>query len=325
MSSNTTTFIVSLNNISIELNRYFGLFVFIFGSVGNILNILVLSQRPLRSNACALLFLVSSIFNLIAIFSGLTSRILSGWNIDPTKNIQWLCKLRIFIVLVSRTAAFWLIMLAAMDRWLLSSIHVHRRQMSSIKNAQRGIIIIIVLSIILFIQAPMCYEINSSNFPLQCYSKAQQCGMLLALTYGFITICLPIIMMNVLSMKTIVNIRQLKQDIHPLDLHISRRLVVGVIVPNRKWKKTDKRLLMMLFVQIIFFTFFTFPVVIYRLYSTVTMNNPKSELQNAVEDFIYNCILLISYSASGIPFYVYTLTGGKTFRNAFVKVMQCQY
>jgi len=150
-------------------------------------------------------------------------------------------------------------MLAAMDRWLLSSIHVQRRQMSSIKNAQRGIIIIIIFSIILFIQAPMCYEISSSNFSLQCYSKAQQCGMLLALTYGFITICLPIIMMNVLSMKTIVNVRQLKQDIHPLDLHISSRLVVGVIVPNQKWKKTDKRLLMMLFVQIIFFTFFKVP------------------------------------------------------------------
>ncbi|CAF4138465.1 unnamed protein product, partial [Adineta steineri] len=73
-----------LNNISNDLNRYFGIFVFLFGLIGNILNILVLSQRPLRSNPCALLFLASSVSNLIAIVSGLFTRILSGWNLDPT-------------------------------------------------------------------------------------------------------------------------------------------------------------------------------------------------------------------------------------------------
>ncbi len=89
MFSNST-FIDNLNNISTYLNQCSEIFIVLFGSIDNILNVLVLSQRSLLSNSCALLFLVSSISNLVAILFDLTSRILSGWNMDPTNTVLWL-------------------------------------------------------------------------------------------------------------------------------------------------------------------------------------------------------------------------------------------
>ncbi|CAF4176623.1 unnamed protein product, partial [Adineta steineri] len=59
------TLVSILNNTSSQLNRYFSIIIFAFGTIGNILNILVLAEKTFRSNSCALLFLVSSMANLV--------------------------------------------------------------------------------------------------------------------------------------------------------------------------------------------------------------------------------------------------------------------
>src|SRR3984957_2826204 len=174
MSSNENL-ITLLNHISDQLNRYFTIVIFIFGIVGNLLNILILSQKSLRSNSCVLLFLASSIANLLSIISGLTTRLMSGWNVDPTNMFGSLCKIRAFLMFVSRTIALWLIVLAAIDRWFSSSIELHRRQMSSLKNSKKGIIIIIILSTLLYVQLIYCYDANITDAPLECYGKTPIC------------------------------------------------------------------------------------------------------------------------------------------------------
>ncbi|CAF3286645.1 unnamed protein product [Rotaria socialis] len=74
-------------NATTQLNRYFSIFIFIFGVICNILNVLVLSQRNLRANPCAFLFLLSFMASLVAIFSGLFTRTTAGWVIDLTNTI----------------------------------------------------------------------------------------------------------------------------------------------------------------------------------------------------------------------------------------------
>jgi hypothetical protein len=106
LSSSDANLIVRLNNLSAQLTLYCGIFIIIFGVVGNITNTLVLSQKPFRSNACAWLLLVSSIAYFISILSGITSRVLSTWNADISSTDQVLCKTRIFIFFSSLTAAF---------------------------------------------------------------------------------------------------------------------------------------------------------------------------------------------------------------------------
>ncbi|CAF3389028.1 unnamed protein product, partial [Rotaria sp. Silwood2] len=127
-STPDASLIVSLNNASMQLNRYLGIFIFLFGIVGNTINTCVLSQRPLRSNPCAWLFLASSIANGIGIVAGLSSRPLSTWSADLTNTNSFLCKLRAFLLFTAITIGSWLIMFATVDRWLSSSINASRRQ-----------------------------------------------------------------------------------------------------------------------------------------------------------------------------------------------------
>ncbi|CAF1120321.1 unnamed protein product [Rotaria sordida] len=214
-SSSDANLIAALNNASTQLNRYFGIFIFLFGMVGNTLNICILLQRALRSNPCAWLFLASSIVNGIGILAGLTPRPLSTWSADLTNTNQFLCKLRAFLLFDAITIGSWLIMLAAVDRWLSSSISAIRRQRSTLKNAQRGTILIVTVSTIIEAQQFYCFEANLTNTPLKCYTQTMICGIVSDLFFALITILIPLILMIIFGLLTISNVRKSQFRLHP--------------------------------------------------------------------------------------------------------------
>jgi hypothetical protein len=317
LSPSDIQLIESLTLTTTQLNRYLSLFIFLFGIIGNILNALVLSQRKLRLNPCIYFFLISSISNLISILFGLTPRIMSSWNLDITDTNRYHCKFRAFIMFTSRTIAFLLIMLATIDRWILSLNNVQYRQLSTIKNAQRGTLIVIILSILLYVHMFYCYEPNLDSTPLKCYGKTSYCRLLTDITYAYFTILLPSTGMIIFGLITISNIR------HRHDCILIRNYITENNFLNqqkRRWKKIDRYLRRMLFLQIILLIFLTLPQTIHKLYSTLTLYKQKSHIQNAIDRVLYKSDLLLPYLASGMPFYIYTLTGGKVFRNALKKL-----
>lgn len=311
--------IISLNNVGIQLNLYLSIIIYLFGIIGNILNILILSQRTLRSNSCAFIFLSSSIASLIAIISGLTNRILAGWITDLTNSIDWLCQFRAIILFTSRMIALWLITLATIDRWLLSCLDIHRRQMRTLKNAQRGIILIIILSISLNLPIIFCYEANLSNTIVKCYGKTSICRIYTDMTYACGSILIPVLLMIYFSALIISNVHQTRRRIHAFNIPIRNDRL-------QRTKKKDGQLLIMLLVQVIFIIILTFPQAIQKLYSTIILDldntSLKSSLTTAIENFLFNLVVLLTYLASGLPFYIYTLSGGSIFRNVCCQTFQ---
>ncbi|CAF0986646.1 unnamed protein product [Adineta steineri] len=315
MSSNTT-FINYLNHLSSDLNRYLSIGILLFGTVGNILNCLALSQRPLRSNPCVFFFLASSIASIITLISGVLVRLLSGWSADLTNTINWLCKVRVYVLFNSRTIASWLIMLATCDRWLSSSVHAHYRQMSTLKNAQRNIIVVIFLSSIAYVQLFYCYEANLTNSPLECYGRSAWCRLLIDLEFISIVVLLPSMMMLIFGILTILNIRNVTlRQIQPV-IKTGSNQTVSANGHSPKLKKSDRYLLLMLLIQVILLTLFSLPQAIQNLYSHITQYEAESPLNTAINDFVFNLFFLLTYVTNGIPFYIYTLCGGTIFRKA---------
>jgi hypothetical protein len=230
-------------------------------------------------------------------------------------------------MLVSRTIAFWLIALASVDRWCSSCSQYQRRQFSSSRNAQRGAIVIIICSSLFYCQVFYCYDANLINAPLQCYGKTVLCRLITDLTYGVLTVIVPILIMSIFGTMTIMNIRKtysvvlLKRNI----LKRNARTLTMMHSQHERWKKIDRYLRHVLFRQIILLSIFTLPQVIEKLFTTLTMNTPKSTLQVTIEMFIYNFVLLLTYAASGMPFYIYTLSGGSVFRTTFFNLCQSFY
>ena len=320
MATSETNFIAHINFVSSQVNRYFSIIIFLFGIVGNILNVLVLCQRTFRTNPCAYLFMVSSLANIVAILSGLTSRMLSGWAADLTNTDQFLCKLRAFVLNVARPIAFWLILLAAIDRWLLSSPYPRLRLMSNLKNAQRGIALVSLLSLILFSHIIYCYEPNLRDAPLRCYGITITCRFVTDICFTFVTILIPLLLMLVFGLLTIRNVRHSRHRTNP------RAIATIHVDANQKQRNqgaqrnTDYRLLLMLLVQILLLFIFGVPLGIQKLYATITVNQSLSRSQIALDNFVYGFVLLLNFLANGMPFYIYTLVGGSVFRQALGKM-----
>jgi hypothetical protein len=231
-------------------------------------------------------------------------------------------------MLVSRTVAFWLIAFATVDRWFSSCYQYQRRQLSSLKNAQQGTILIIILSIILYSQVLYCYDSNLILAPLRCYGKTVKCRLLTDLTYALITILCPLLIMFLFGLLTISNIRQtysVKLSERALiDLNENQKKTLKSKNSSRRqqWKRIDRYLRHVLFIQIIFLTILTMPQVIEKFYTTLTINTKKTLLNITIDKFIYNFVLLLTYLASGMPFYIYTLSGGSIFRNTLLNLFK---
>ncbi len=99
---------------------------------------------------------------------------------------KWNTNSRAFILFHSRTIAFWLIALVSIDRWLSSSRNFHRRQMSNLKNVQRGLFISTLLYIDLI----------------------------------YFTILIPLSLIIIFGLITISNIRHSQNNIQPRELII---------------------------------------------------------------------------------------------------------
>jgi hypothetical protein len=326
-SSSDANLAALINNAGNQINRYLGIFLFVFGFIGNILNILVFRQRILRSNPCAWLFLISSIASLVLFLVGLTARILSGWNLDYTTTNQVLCKLRAFIIFACPAIILWLIVLATIDRWLSSSIQVHRRQMSTLKNSQRCSILVVCILAGYYIQMFFCYEANLINSPLQCFSKSIQCLYLADVSIAFVNILLPLFFMALFGLLTIANIRQFHRQVHPMNMIElagtgNKNSAANANSQTRQQKRIDRQLLLMLLFQVTLLAIFSLPLLIQRLYATFTLNNSKTILQKTIENFFFSFTLLLSYVAFGLPFYIYTLSGGNIFRKSLFEVLQ---
>jgi hypothetical protein len=216
-----------------------------------------------------------------------------------------------------------LIALATIDRWCSSCAQNQRRQFSSLRNAQRGAIIITISSCLLYCEIFFCYDANLINAPLQCYGKTVLCRLITDITYGLLTVIIPILIMLVFGKLTIMNIRKTYSVV--LWKRNDDQKLIMAHSKHERWKKVDRYLRHVLFRQIILLTIFTLPQAIEKLFTTLTMNTNKSVLQMTIENFIYNFVLLLTYVASGMPFYIYTLSGGSIFRRTFLNLLQSFY
>ena len=310
--------IASWNNASDFINRYFPIFIYIFGIGGNFLNVLVLVQRPLRSNPSAAFLTVSSIACLIAIVSGLTSRMMSGYAVDLTLTINWACKMRNYVLYTARTVALWLIALATIDRWLSSSVNVHRRQMSTLKNAQRAIILVLICSCLLNGPILYCYEAGLTGALRGCYGSTYAGRVLTDSIYAVGTTLMPLSVMVMFGLLTIRNVRHTQnrvQNITMLSLTNENRNTVPTVAREQRAKKLDKHLLRMLAIQITLLVLFTCPHALQKAYTSIASVVTSNTLQSAIANFIFNLVTLLNFTASGMPFYIYTLSGGRAFRS----------
>ncbi|CAF1281172.1 unnamed protein product [Didymodactylos carnosus] len=301
-----SAFTTLLNEISRQLTIYVGLFVFILGTVGSLLNIYIfLSKKSFRSNSCAVYLLCASIYDLLYLFNAVLPRILTAFNIDPTTTSSVYCKLKFYLTLQFSLAAITFVLLAAVNRWLCSCRNARYREWSNIKNTRLSIFITVISCML----TPAPVLIYYDNINGKCSSISTAFSFYVSYFLNFIQFAvLSIILPVYFGVRTYKN------------LHQRTAPVVRVITVQRGIsirQRIENQLTRMLLLQICAATLFTAPYAVQLIYSNITAYVEKDLLRLAQENLFTTITRLAVYLSNASRFYIYFISS-REIRKIFI-------
>ncbi|CAF0781970.1 unnamed protein product [Adineta steineri] len=296
MSSTSTNQndITQLLGIAEYLFAYVGLTIFIFGTIGNLINLLsFIRLESLKTLASSLFLLASFIGSEIVLITGLLTRVISGFSgIDPVNTSVVLCKIRWMIRTAGGAISLTCVCLAAIDRYLLSCQNVRRHRLITIKRARWAISISCFFWLGVFSSYAIYY---TAPKPLSC-TIADPFFAYFASYFNLLHYS--ILPLSILSFFCTLTWRNLGQQ-------PATYLRGGV----RLYDQVNR----MLIAQSLAILITSFPNMIWQIYTVSSNSIVKSALRNAQENLINTICVLIGFSTHAISFYIYLLAS-PTFR-----------
>ncbi|CAF0759241.1 unnamed protein product [Rotaria sordida] len=291
------------------INRYGILFLFIIGTLGNLLNVYVFSRPRLRHNTCVLCLLLSSFLNFLVLIFGAFIRCLIGFNIDLTYNSSIFCKIHLYMIYVSQSVSLWLIVLACIDRYLSSSLNIVHRQWINRQKTSIIISCILILTSLSYIEVFYCFEASLITKSI-CSAKSQLCSYIDTANFLILNSFLPPSLMLGFGAAMLINIKQSHKRIEDTQSYPR---------PIHRINRRDKQLISMLLLEVVLIVISMVPITIIKFYLTATSLRRKSQQQINNEYFAYQILITVSYINSSGMFFIYTLRG-KLFRIELIRL-----
>ncbi|CAF4959401.1 unnamed protein product [Rotaria sp. Silwood1] len=298
----------SFSIISIQFSIYAGLPIFIFGIIGNMINLRLLFST--RTNSCSFVLFISSFFNLIALSVGLLPRALAiGFGIDASlTNLFW-CKSRLFISYTSTITSLTCICFASIDRFFASCRSVSWRNLSKLSTVKMAIIIvipIIIASNVPFLFFYTILEVKSATGNITTRCSSINPGWTLYISYFVRPILLSILPGMILCMSGWLTYRNI------------------ISITGIQLRGTFQRsLTSMVFLQNVIVLIPIIPFATFNVYQIITSSIAKTPYRLAQEALILditNIILYISYASN---FYTYIISVSSYRRNFLRLVLFC--
>jgi hypothetical protein len=211
-----------VNSLKLATNQstiYGGFFLFIIGTIGNVLNIIIFtSLKTFRETSTAFYLRVTSGVNIFQLIVGLLTRILiTGYNIDPTKTSEFLCKARIFTLTTTMLISFTCKCFAVIDQYL--SLTNRWRHLCNVKVA----ICLVIFSSLLWCLHGISFAILEGVYPVSSTNQTS-CSIanpifniytsrfLLPVVLGL----LPLFIRIIFGLLAFINVRSLKNRRAPI-------------------------------------------------------------------------------------------------------------
>ncbi|UJR07314.1 hypothetical protein I4U23_011602 [Adineta vaga] len=274
---------------SSKINRYFPIPLLILGTFGNILNIVIFTRKTLRKNSCVQYLLATTIVSLLALYIGLMSRLLNGYNLDYTSYSSILCKIRYFLSYLCLYCTSWFITLACFDRFCSSSTSISLRNLCNQKTVYKTIATVTLSGCLIFGETIYCFDNGNLNTVASCYTVSVQCQIADGLLLMIFFTTIPVFSMITFGYLTLRNIRQSRRRITTANINPNLNQDLSNIQKSSssaRIRKQDLQIMTMLFVQVGILIVFSSPMGFYKFYSSLTAYTNKSLERTAIENFI---------------------------------------
>jgi hypothetical protein len=291
-----------------QLNRYALPIILILGNVGNAFIVILFNKH--RQNSCSMYLILAAVMNSAFItFNIPISRYAIDF-VDPTSLSLPFCKVRFYLYHAWGQIARYLIVLACVDRFVLTSNHAWFRVINS-----PSVIRCIIGILFIF------WHISPIHILILVTISNGRCGptgvyYMVYYTYLLVFVCLiPTVIMTICGFLSHRNMKRLHTRVQPMGNTAADSR--GHITIHRR----DRALLTMVLAEIAIYvvTTFVYPFIIMEVSVTNYMGISKSVTYRQMESFISNLGTILIYFNSAVPFYTY-LVVSKPFRKDFKQV-----
>ncbi|UJR17672.1 hypothetical protein I4U23_004568 [Adineta vaga] len=295
MNSSDNYYITQISNIKVNLYKYVVPLFYIFGNFGNLLSIGMFLKKSWRKNVCVFYFLIYILCNICYLNSTTLASIFnSGYQSTIQKTNVVLCKIYIYAAFLFATLSPTILILASIDRLLISSQNIHTRLYSSKRLAYFSISISTIFWIIF--NSHILIKVNIQQFTPTlsvCYYERTK----FYLDFVFFSLMsihiLFGLMMFILCLVSFKHVRQIQNLPRPQQRNQIRTM-----------KKKDFQLLRCLFVQNVVFITFALLINVYYMYETVVRDRTQTLLQQTINQFVDNVLSILYNTPYCSNFYI---------------------
>lgn len=283
--------------------------LFLIGNIGNLLSAWIFAKKSWRKNVCVFYFNICLLTNTLYVNSCVLSALLIIFKINLYDSNTVLCKIYFYVVYLFSTLTPTVIILASIDRLLISSQNVNTRLYSSRRLAYFSVSIFTVIWFIYYCHILIKVDIQQiyPNYFL-CYYDILSNYFLFISFSSLIINCSICLIMFILCLFAFKNVRRIRSV--PRQQRQQLRLMT----------KKDFVLLRCLYAQDIIYILFSIELSIFSVYQTAVLNHSRTAIEQAVDDFFYRFCILLHHFPYCISFLVFVIAS-KAFRNDLKRII----
>jgi hypothetical protein len=320
--SSSTNYILLLKSVNKYLYEFGGPILICVGSVSCILSLIVFTKKTLRKNPCSIYFIAYNIANLIQIYASIfTVTLPSGFGIPTGTSSLSFCRYNLYMVILIDVISSSYLVMASIDRMLVTSRNTRTRQRST-----RRLALICIISVTVFWILFHGHVIFAATI-IQASSNTLVCALppgihaIFHSYYSLIVKALLIPLLMIISgLVALKNIRKMgRTAVAPI------LTATGTAVRNTSEtsRAKDRQFSLMLFIDIGTYIIFSFMLSAILMYQQITQYNVKSPAQTQFELFLKSVAVFINYISVCIGCYTNILIS-KTFRKNIKDIILCR-
>jgi hypothetical protein len=226
-----------------------------------------------------------------------------GYDIDPSTSNLGFCRFRYYIALVLACWGSSCLILASIERTLVTSRNATTRKRSSRRLVVISMIILALFWVLFHIHALIYTDILQLG-PDYYVCFYQPGAYTIFMTYYSLVIngSLPPLLMAIFGFWTLKNIRQVRRATQHSH---SKNIVVGTIAVGRSYalQSKDQQLIRMLLVDILSYLLCKCPVTIFYIYQQITQYQEKTSEQQLIEQSILHLVYFWYFIDNSISCY----------------------
>ncbi|CAF0746150.1 unnamed protein product [Adineta steineri] len=294
-----------LETIPINLYVIGGPILLFIGTISCICNLIIFTRNNLRKNSCSICLIAFNLSSLFLLYFSFLPAILQiGYNIDPGSYNLIYCRIRYYLGFLFACLPSFYLILASIDRTLITSSNVRIRQWSNTHFIYKCLLFLTLFWTLFHIHALLytnIIQIEPNHFV--CYFNPGLYSILVSYYSLIVNGMIPPILLTIFGLLTMRNIHHSRSRISPSLVKNNSNII------HRK----NQQLIRMLSTEILICIMINFIHPSVLLYEQITQNKIQDYNHTIINQFLISISTFILHIPYCLSFYT-NLIVSKTFR-----------